>query len=153
MNNKEYVLLFIISFVAFYSVLSILSPITNMGGGTGTIGGTVGGQANTCGGSIKLSFFPDSIELGARMSAIVSGLENCNGKVVFIRQQINNDLQLQCSCIVSTGNGCGCSFSVPTNACLYNNYYAQADMDGNGDYNGAGETSVVTASISNCPLV
>jgi hypothetical protein len=154
MKNKEYTILFIISFVAFYAVLSILAPINlSGGGGTATIGGVDGTQTDTCTGSIKLSFFPEQIETGTRMSAIISGLENCNGKVVFVRQQINNDLQLQCSCVVATGNGCGCSFAVPTNSCLYSQYYAQVDMNGNGNYNDVGETDVATATISNCPLV
>jgi len=153
MKNKEYTLLFIISFVAFYAVLSILAPINMTGGGPATIGGVGNSESATCSGSVQLSFFPEQIELGSRMSAIVSGLENCNGKVIFVRQLINNDLQLQCSCVVATGNGCGCSFAVPSNSCLYNNYYSQIDMNGNGDYNDVGETTVTTASIVNCPLI
>jgi len=157
MKNQEYALLFVVSFVAFYAMLAVLSPVITDQSGAPVIGGIgttgTGTGSGECGGDVKLSFFPESVELGARMSAIISGMENCNAKVVFVRQQIDNDQELKCSCVVATGNGCGCSFEVPLNSCAFNNYYAQVDMNGNGDYNDAGETSTTKAPVSNCPVI
>jgi len=155
MKTREYVLLFAVSLVMFYSMFTILSPL-NTQGGAATIGGVIGGSSSTsgsCSGQVQLAFFPDTVQIGNRVSALVSGVQNCNGKVAFIRQQDSADQQLMCSCVINTGNGCGCSFTLPQNSCAFRNYLAQVDMNGNGDYNGAGETALGTLPVSNCPNV
>lgn len=154
MKTREYAILFAVSLVLFYSMLAILSPINTGTGGTPSIGGVLGGTSGgACSGQVQLSFFPASVQVGNRVSALVSGVQNCNGKVVFVRQQLDSDQKLMCSCVVATGNGCGCSFNIPLNSCAFQNYLAQVDMNGNGDYNDAGETALATLPVNNCPNV
>ena len=158
MSNKDYALLFVISFVAFFSILNILSPVTTFPGGTPVIGGagsTSGTDSSSrCSGSVQLSFFPESVDYGGRASAIMSGLENCNDKVVFVKQQIDADQDLKCSCVVATGNGCGCAFAIDSEqACSFSTYYAYVDMNANGDYNDQGETSTAALPVTSCPIV
>jgi len=156
MKTREYVLLFAVSLVLFYSMLAILSPIQPAGSsGAGTIGSALGGsaQSGSCSGQIQISFFPESVQVGNRVSALISGVQSCNGKVAFVRQQLAGDQQLMCSCVIATGNGCGCAFTVPLNSCSYTAYQAQADLDGNGNYNDAGENAIASLPVSNCPNV
>ena len=156
MKTREYALLFTISLVMFYSMFAILSPI-NIGTSTGgTVGSVLGGTAATggqCSGQVQLSFFPDTVQVGNRVSALISGVQNCNNNVVFVRQQTDSGQQLMCSCVINTGNGCGCSFTVPLNSCAFRNYLAQIDMNGNGNYNDAGESSLANLPVNNCPHV
>lgn len=154
-SNKEYVLLFFVSLVVFYTVLSLLGsfiPLPAFSGSTIT-GGVLSSSSAVCSGDLRLSFFPDTSDIGSRASALISGLENCNDKVVFVRQQVGTDIVLRCSCVVATGNGCGCTFPVDYSACSNPNFYAQVDMDGNGDYNGQGETSVAALIANGCRII
>lgn len=157
MGNREYAILFVVSLVAFYTVLSLLGPFAGLptsSSSNSIIAGVSGGGSSAgCSGNVKLSFFPDTADVGLRASAIISGLSNCNGKVVFVREPVGNNFVLKCSCVVATGNGCGCSFSVDNSACRNNNFYAQVDMNANGDYNGAGETAAATMAINGCQIV
>jgi len=153
MKTRDYALLFAVSLVLFYSMLAILSPINVGPAGTPSIGGVIGGTSSGCSGEVKLSFFPDTIDLGARVTALISGVQNCNGKVAFVRQQLDTNQQLMCSCVIATGNGCGCSFTIPLNSCAFRNYLAQVDISGNGDYNDPGETSLATLPVTICPGV
>jgi len=155
MKTREYALLFAISLVMFYSMFAILSPINPSSGGAASIGGVLGGtsSATGCSGQVQLSFFPETVQVSNRVSALVSGLQNCDGKIVFVRQQTTSDQSLMCSCVVNTGNGCGCSFTVPLNSCAYRNYMGQIDMNGNGNYNDAGETSLANLPVNSCPQV
>jgi hypothetical protein len=155
MRNSEYVLLFFVSLLVFYTVLSLLGPFIPLPSLSGTLvsGGLSGGSSLGCSGNIKLSFFPDVVDVQSRASALVSGISNCNDKVVFIREKVGDDLVLKCSCDVATGNGCGCSFPVDYATCSSPQFYAQVDMDGNGDYNGAGETVVTNMNLNGCSIV
>lgn len=155
MGNKEYALLFVISLVVFYTVLSLLTPFTPFQPSSTVVAGVGSGSSGSgsCSGNIQLSFFPDVLDVGGRTSALVSGLQNCNGKVVFLREQFSNDQVLKCTCIVETGNGCGCSFTVENSVCLNKDFYAQIDMNGNGNYNDAGETAIASMNLSGCQLV
>lgn len=155
MGNKEYALLFVISLVMFYTVLSVLNPgipfVNNGPSVVGSAGGEAGSSA--CSGNIQLSFFPAAADMGTRESAIVSGIQNCNGKIVFVRQQVGGNYILRCSCIVATGNGCGCSFSIDNSMCNSNTFTAQIDMNGNGSYNDAGEVSYTNLNVNACAPV
>jgi len=156
MGKREYVLLFAISLVAFYTVLSMIGPLVPNSGISGsTVVGSVasGSGSGVCSGNIQLNFFPATPDVGTRASAIVSGLNNCNDKVVFVRQQTASGLTLKCSCVVSTGNGCGCSFNANGSICNSNTFYAQVDMNGDGSYNDAGESAVGTLNINGCQPV
>lgn len=153
MGNREYVLLFVISLVAFYTALSILGPlIPNSGFSSSTIVGSVAGgsSSGSCSGNLQLNFFPSTPDVGTRTTAIISGLGNCNGKVVFVRQQEPSGFVLKCSCVVSTGNGCGCAFQADSSVCSYNSFSAQVDMNGDGSYNDAGETATGTLNLNGC---
>jgi len=153
MKTTEYALLFAVSLVLFYSMLAILSPIKLGTSGTPSIGSVAGGGSGGCSGNVQFSFFPDSVEVGNHVSALVSGVQNCNGKVAFVRQQLDTSQQLMCSCIINTGNGCGCSFTIPLNSCNFKTYLAQVDMNGNGNYNDPGESALATLPVNNCPNV
>jgi hypothetical protein len=150
MGRKEYIILFVISVVVFYTVLGLLGPFVGLPSGQPITAGVVGGGSSRCSGNIKLSFFPDAVDVGTRASAIISGIQNCNNKVVFVREQVGSDIVLKCSCVVQTENGCGCAFPVDSSVCSSPNFYAQVDMNGNGDYNDAGETAVATMSLNGC---
>lgn len=155
LGNREYALVFVISLVVFYTVLSLLGsfiPLPGLGGST-IIAGVTGGSSGACSGNLKLSFFPDTVDVGTKASALMSGLQNCNGKVIFVREQVGNDLVLKCSCVVATGNGCGCAFTVDRSVCSNQNFYAQVDTNSNGNYNDAGETAVASMNLNGCQLV
>jgi hypothetical protein len=154
-KNREYVLLFFVSLLVFYTVLNLLGPFIPLPGFQGTVvtGGVVPGNSGTCFGEVKLSFFPDVVDVGTRASAIISGLNNCYGKLVFVREELANNLVLKCSCVVATGNGCGCAFPVDYTVCSNRNFYAQVDLNGNGDYNDQGETVVVSMDINGCGII
>lgn len=152
MGKKEYAILFVISLVVFYTVLGLLGPFVGLPGSSQPIiAGVVGSSSSGgCSGDVKLSFFPDIVDVGSRASAIISGIQNCNAKVIFVREQVGHDIPLKCSCVVQTGNGCGCSFTVDTSICSNSNFYAQVDMNANGDYNDAGETTVTAMNLNGC---
>lgn len=152
-KNREYALLFVISLVVFYTVLSLLGPFVPFFSSSSSITGGALSTSTGCSGTVKLSFFPEVVDVNTRASAIISGLDNCYGKVVFVREQIGNDMVLQCSCVVATGNGCGCAFPVDYSPCSNPSFYAQVDLNGNGDYNDAGETAVVRMAINGCRIV
>jgi len=155
MKNREYVLLFFVSLVVFYTVLSLLGPFVPLPSFAGPIvtGGVNGGNSDVCSGNIKLSFFPDVVDVKTKASAIISGLKNCNDRVVFVREQVGSDLVLKCSCVVVTGNGCGCAFPVDYQTCANRDFYAQVDLDNNGDYNSQGETAVATMTLNGCSII
>jgi hypothetical protein len=151
MGRKEYVILFVVSIVVFYTVLGLLGPFVGLPGASQPItAGVVGSGSSGCSGDVIVSFFPDTVDVGTRASAIITGIQNCNSKVVFVREQVGTDFVLKCSCVVQTGNGCGCSFPVGSSACSSPTFYAQIDMNGNGDYNDAGETSVAQMNLNGC---
>ena len=151
MGRKEYIILFVISVVVFYTVLGLLGPFVGLpSSGQPIIAGVVSSGTGECSGNIKLSFFPDTVDVGTRAAAIISGLQNCNGKVIFVREQVGSDIVLKCSCVVQTGNGCGCAFPVDSSVCSSPNFYAQVDMNANGNYNDAGETDVSEMSLNGC---
>lgn len=147
-GRKEYVILFVISVVVFYTVLGLLGPFVGLPGTSQPI--TAGVVGSVCSGDVKLSFFPDTVDVGTRASAIITGIENCNSKVVFVREQVGTNFVLKCSCVVQTGNGCGCAFPVDGSVCSNSNFYAQIDMNSNGDYNDAGETTVTQMNLNGC---
>ena len=154
MKNREYVLLFVVSLLVFYTVLNLLGPFVPLPVSSGSvITGGVPGNSGTCSGQIKLSFFPDVVDVGTRASAIISGIENCYGKVVFIRELVGNNLVLKCSCVIATGNGCGCAFTAENSVCSNRNFYAQVDMNGNSDYNDQGETSAAIMTLAGCNII
>jgi hypothetical protein len=153
MKTKDYAILFAVSLAVFYTVLSLLGPFLPIPGGSTIVASAGTSSSGTCSGNLKLSFFPDTTDVGSRASAILSGLNNCNGKVIFVREQVNNDFRLKCSCVVSTGNGCGCAFSVDSSVCANTNFYSQVDMNGNGNYNDPGETTVSQINVNGCTLV
>jgi hypothetical protein len=154
-KNREYVLLFVLSLVVFYTVLSLLGPFVPFFSSSSSITGGVLSTSTGCSGTVKLSFFPDVVDTNTRVSAILSGVDNCYGKVVFVREQIGTDMVLKCSCVIATGNGCGCAFPVGNYPCSNPNFYAQVDLNSNGDYNDQGETAVVTMPmpISGCGII
>lgn len=153
MKTRDYAILFAVSLAVFYTVLSLLGPFLPFPGGSSIVASVGSSTSAACSGNLKLSFFPDTATVGSRASAILSGLSNCNGKVAFVRQQVGTDFLLKCSCVVATGNGCGCAFSVDPSLCTNRNFYAQIDMNGNGNYNDAGETIVSQISVSGCTPV
>lgn len=153
MGRKEYAILFVISLVVFYTVLGLLGPFVGLPGGQPITAGVVGsGNSGACSGNVRLSFFPDTVDVGTRVSAIITGIQNCNGKVVFVREQVGNDINLKCSCVVATGNGCGCSFPVDNSVCSNANFYAQVDMNSNSNYNDVGETAVTQMNLNGCAV-
>jgi len=152
-KNREYALLFIVSLVVFYTVLNLLGPFVPLPFSSGSITGGALSTSTECSGAVKLSFFPDVVDVGTRASAIISGVENCYGKVIFVRENVGNNLVLKCSCVIATGNGCGCAFTADSLVCSNKDFVAQVDMNGNGDYNSEGETTVATMNMNSCVIV
>ena len=93
----------------------------------------------SCSGSVSLSLNPDPATPGSTVTATASGLSNCNGKTVYIRDGACSGTT-KGSCTVS-GSGCSDSFngggscsplSQPT-------YYACIDKNGDNDFSDSGE--------------
>ncbi|MCD6371690.1 MAG: hypothetical protein J7L39_03160 [Candidatus Aenigmarchaeota archaeon] len=107
---------------------------------------------STCSGSISLTLSPSSTSPSSTVTASVSGLSNCNGKTVYIRENSCSGTSVT-SCSVS-GSGCSSDFNAPPTQGTYS-YYACIDKNENGNYDDRGEydsaTLIVTLSDTNPP--
>lgn len=94
-------------------------------------------DAQTCQGYVRLVIWPTFAPPSSYVSPSVYGLEFCDGKIVYFKQDSCSGLQLS-SCTVA-GSGCeGNSFSVPQSSGAYT-YYACIDKNGNNNFDDMGE--------------
>ncbi|GEM_PF-5519262 len=100
-------------------------------------------QKDECNGKINLKF--SYIESSGKTKATVSGLDNCDGKIITIRE-------ISCAgsivCSVESGDAGGfCTFNTPTTAGTYY-YYACSDLDGDGDKESDSEGLLITVNCT-----
>jgi len=131
------------------------------GGGSGRKGGESGGPSPAqstpgivpigeirierkatlvCSGYSSLFFSSNPVSVNSLVQAYVSGLSNCNGKTIYIKDDGGcNFGKTICSC-VSSSTGCSCVFTSPSKEGDYT-YYACIDKNNDGDFSDAGEST------------
>jgi hypothetical protein len=93
-----------------------------------------------CSGYSSLFFSSNPVSVNSLVQAHVSGLSNCNGKTIYIKDDKGcNFGKTICSCI-SSSTGCSCLFTSPSKEGDYT-YYACIDKNNDGDFSDEGEST------------
>ena len=86
----------------------------------------VGSGGTPCSGSVTLNLSPNPVWIGKRVTATISGLSNCTGKIATVSPKKYPSVT-SCKCEVFF-SGCSCSFSTPIVPGDYV-YYAKVDLN------------------------
>lgn len=85
-----------------------------------------------CLGSVALNLNPNPSAPSSKVTASVSGLSDCDGKIAYVESS-----KLECNCSI-LGSGCSCSFIAPASPGDYS-YCAKVDKNNDGDFDEPGE--------------
>lgn len=140
MASKHLPMIFSILVLAFISVTLLIEITLNPTGGP-IIAGITGETG--CVGSPSIILIPNIVAAGEQVTAEFSGLGGCYGKIVFLRHQTANNLELSCSCVLEDGNQCSCAFAAPSDLCSSNIFYSQIDKNGDGDFSDPDESNII----------
>jgi|GEM_PF-2482417 len=100
-----------------------------------------------CTGSVLLNI-PSTVTRNLPATAEITGLTNCNGKQIYLRQN-NCQGQNVAAPVASGSSGANITFTAPSTPASYT-YAACIDKDGNNDYTGAGEFATKTFTVVSC---
>ena len=105
-----------------------------------------GGGGAQCSGSISLSLSPNPAQPSSTITASTSGLSNCDGKTIYIKdyQGCSSGTTI-CSC-TSGDSGCSCQFTAPSSEGDYT-YFACIDKNGDDDFSDSGESDSVVLTV------
>ncbi|MGB9675267.1 MAG: NEW3 domain-containing protein, partial [Candidatus Nanoarchaeia archaeon] len=105
-----------------------------------------------CSGAVNLTFEPSPASVGTRVTAIINGLSNCQGKEVRLVNGTNCSKDLVGNTTIgSAGNGANINFTAPNISGTYN-YTACVDMNGDGNWTN-NENKTVSLNVVECLAV
>ncbi len=98
-----------------------------------------------CSGNIILALNPSSVQPSGIVTFSASGLANCNGKLINLRQNSCSGTQIN-SC-TSQAQGCSGTFNAPSPTGTYN-YFACIDKNNDNDFTDFGESALANIIVS-----